>query len=330
MTTFNQFVRSTNAAVNRLQRAAERRAREAAKLQRLRLKEEQKATAAQAVKQYNELIATLITVHKEPVETIDWQDILNEQPPAEPIAGHLHEQKAAEKARRYRPGLFDKLFRLSEKKKAGLERKTVLAREKDQEEYIKAGEQYTRELSEWTQLHDLAQQVLNKNPKAYKDAFEKFPPFNETMHFGAKLNFQFEPGHAQVNLEAQTGGIVPKFSLALTSTGKLSKKNLPLGRYNELYQDYICSYLLRTARETLGLLPLEYLIIHAQADLLDPSTGRVQPQTIVSALIYPETLMKLNFDQLDPSDAMKNFKHNMQFNKTTGFNPVDKIVHKPN
>ena len=53
----------------------------------------------------------------------------------------------------------------------------------------------------------------------------------------------------------------------------------------------------------------------------------MEPQTLVSALVFPDTLPRLNFDTLDPSDAMKNFKHTMSFTKTHGFKPVNPVEH---
>ena len=52
---------------------------------------------------------------------------------------------------------------------------------------------------------------------------------------------------------------------------------------------------------------------------------RQQDQAVLSVALYPETLAKINFESIDPSDSMKNFVHNMKFSKTNGFSPVDKV-----
>ena len=96
-------------------------------------------------------------------------------------------------------------------------------------------------------------------------------------------------------------------------------------KFHQLYQDHICSYLIRTGREILALLPVNFIVVHMLSDMVDGSTGRLAKQPIFSAVLYPATLAGLNFDLLDPSEAMKNFKHNMSFSKTTGFRPVDQI-----
>ena len=46
---------------------------------------------------------------------------------------------------------------------------------------------------------------------------------------------------------------------------------------------------------------------------------------ILSVKIMPETIQRLNLDMIDPSDSMRNFVHNMNFKKTSGFNEVDRV-----
>ena len=38
-----------------------------------------------------------------------------------------------------------------------------------------------------------------------------------------------------------------------------------------------------------------------------------------------ETIEKLNLDMIDPSDSMRNFIHNMNFKKTSGFTAVERV-----
>jgi hypothetical protein len=118
---------------------------------------------------------------------------------------------------------------------------------------------------------------------------------------------------------------LPHLTLSLTKAGKLSKKDMAVAKFHQLYQDHVCSYLIRIGREILSLLPVNFIIVHMLSDMVDGSTGRLAKQPILSAVLYPATLAGLNFDLLDAAEAMKNFKHNMNFSKTTGFKPVDRI-----
>lgn len=97
---------------------------------------------------------------------------------------------------------------------------------------------------------------------------------------------------------------------------------MPKGKFNELYQDYICGCVLRVAREIFSFLPVEFVFINVQSELVNLATGHLEQQTILSVAIPRQTIERLNFETLDPSDSMRNFKHNMKFSKTTGFSIV--------
>ncbi len=84
MTTFKGFVRSTNAAINRMERAHQQRVRHAEKIEKLRMKEQMLENAAQAVQQYTEFITLLTSLHKEAIEPVDWQGILADPVPTAP------------------------------------------------------------------------------------------------------------------------------------------------------------------------------------------------------------------------------------------------------
>lgn len=325
MTTFKGYMRSTNAAINRWERAHQRSVREAAKIEKLRQKQQMLANAAQAVEKYNELISLLTSIHKETVETTDWQELLKEPAPTPPVHSHKLEEAAAKKLTNYVPSFLDKLFRLTNSKKQKLEQAVIAAQKRDLRIYENTQQAYVQEQEQWEKMQKAARGVLGKEPAAYRDAMELFNPFAEVTALGTTLNFDFHSGQVAATLLVNTEEIIPKQALSLTSTGKLSQKDMAISKFHELYQDHVCSCLLRVARETLALLPVELVLVNVMSDLLDPSTGRVAPQVLVSATVFPDTLARLNFDTLDPSDSMRNFKHNMSFTKTGGFKPVKPV-----
>jgi len=100
---------------------------------------------------------------------------------------------------------------------------------------------------------------------------------------------------------------------------------MPKTKYYELYQDYVCGAVLRVARELFALFPIEMIIVTAVAELLNTKTGHLEIQPILSVVIPRETINKLNFELIDPSDSMGNFLHQMKFLKTKGFQPVREI-----
>ncbi|MNC08045.1 hypothetical protein D3C75_556160 [compost metagenome] len=119
--------------------------------------------------------------------------------------------------------------------------------------------------------------------------------------------------------------VIPKEVKSLTSTGKLSVKAMNKTTYFDLEQDYVCSCILRIARDMFALLPIQYIYIHATDTMINPTTGHEEEFTALSVKIDKTTLNRLNFENIDCSDAMQNFEHNMKFQKTAGFKPVSKL-----
>ena len=88
----------------------------------------------------------------------------------------------------------------------------------------------------------------------------------------------------------------------------------------------MCSCAIRIARDMFALLPLTIVVVHAVDNILNSETGHHEDATILSVVFERDTLNRLNFADIDPSDAMNNFRHNMKFLKTSGFKPVERIA----
>lgn len=140
------------------------------------------------------------------------------------------------------------------------------------------------------------------------------------------MEFKLNNNCLCIDLNVYSQNIIPTKSKNLLKSGKLSLKDIPKNQYNEIYQDYVCSAILRVAREIFALLPIDKVIITAEDELLNKSTGHKELLPIVSVLIFKETFETLNLDLIDTSDSMLNFVHNMDFKKTTGFKAIDKIL----
>lgn len=132
----------------------------------------------------------------------------------------------------------------------------------------------------------------------------------------------------EIEFEVNTEDVVPKEQLSLTKTGKLSKKQMPKGRYFDIQQDYVCSCVIRIARDMFALLPLHTVYIHAVDNRLNTATGYIEKITILSVKLERGKLNRLNFANIDCSDALEAFEHKMNFKKTKGFEPVTRLAMK--
>jgi hypothetical protein len=129
-----------------------------------------------------------------------------------------------------------------------------------------------------------------------------------------------------VSFDVNGQKVVPETTLTLTKTGKLSKKSLSKTAYYDIYQDYVCSSVLRIARDMFALLPVSFVFVNAFEKMFNLATGHMKRQAILSVKYVRSTLNQLNFNRLDPSDVLVNFPHKMKFKKTTGFEPIDEVL----
>lgn len=324
MATIKGAMRSYGAAVRRMEREQQRQARESAK----RFKEQQKleeiANAQQAVSDWENYVDTIQSLHKNSTEPIDWKQIENTVKPTEPILESKNEILAKNKLENFKPSVFDKLFGSTQKKINRLTDLLKQAKEKDKKEYDLNYKEYLEELSNWDELQEISSGVKNKEVDFYKKALQYFDPFSDIGELGTQISFNFEQKHIDVDLHVNSLDVIPDYELKQTTTGKLSKKNMPKSRFNELYQDHICSASMRIAREVFAYLPIDYARINAMAQILNTKTGHLEEQPILSVIFPPETIESLNLETIDPSDSMQNFVHNMKFSKTKGFSVVEK------
>ena len=110
-----------------------------------------------------------------------------------------------------------------------------------------------------------------------------------------------------MDVKIHNDDVIPDFVISTTTTGKLCKKAIPVPKFNEIYQDHVCSSVLRFARETSAYLPLKFVLVNAIGDILKTSTGQIEAQPILSVAIFPDTLARLNLDSIDPFDSMRDF-----------------------
>jgi tellurite resistance protein len=325
-------IRAIQAAERRAHRDAQRRFKE---LQR-RTKEQAKlSTLEQArleVETYENRVDVLLSIHKEQGDEWNWEQILNAPPPVEPVRGNRHATEVEARRLAYVPGFFDKLFGKANKQTAAFEVETQFAQARDEREFQEAWSQFQRDYAEWEDERKLAAAVLTGDQEAYVRVLRELSPFAELSELGSSLNFSIHsPKLLEVLVKVSGEQAIPSQVKSLTSSGKVSSKAMPKGRFHEIYQDYVCGCVLRVGRESFGLLPVETVIVTALADLFDSSTGRTTEQPILSVAIPRAVLNNLNFSCIDPSDAMENFLHRGEFKasrKSGAFAPVTPLVPK--
>lgn len=323
---WKKTLRSMGASARRSERNAQRR-RRALEIQSKQLEKMQELErATYEVEVYENRIELLLSVHKECSDTWDWIAIKFAAPPASPERMHKHEELAQSALDEFKPGPLDKLLRRVDSKRDKLVQALDDAKKADEEEYQEAQRIYEQECENWEAASTLASRVLSGDLGAYLDAINQTDPFSDIVELGSTLEFQAHSTSLIVaTLHVQGEKIVPSEIKSLLKSGKLSVKQMPKTRFYEIYQDHVCGSALRIARELFALLPIKMAIVNVVDELLDTHTGHMELKPILSVAIPRETLAKLNFETIDPSDSMRNFVHRMTFGKTKGFQAVEAI-----
>lgn len=272
------------------------------------------------VEMYENRLDMIQAIHKECDDDFNWSGIAQTPPPFDLPNGEIgeNERRALSDLENYKPSFFDRLSDKDSTKRAELKKAVFEAKEKDKSEY-----------EEWKSLNLLANEVLNRNDSLYLPIIEEMQPFDDLLEFGSGFEFFiYEPDWLEIDFDVNAETVVPKEIKSLTKTGKVSTKQMPKGKYFEIQQDYICSCVIRMARDMFALLPIDYVVINALDNRLDTATGINKKEVILSVKIEKEKLYKMNLDLIDPSDSMDNFECNMSFKKLSGLQEVDRLIER--
>jgi len=324
--TLRGFLREVNAAQKRAARANERQARLHARAAKLQAKADEIERAAAEVEEYEERLSHLTSIHHEVGEPMNWAEIRERPSPIPPQRVSHREDAATRERNNFKPGFWQRILGKELKIREELDLQIVAGRKHDDVSHKDALALHRKQLEQWQELHRLAVTILDGSTDSYRLALDELEPLAELQEIGCNLEVAFiNAGTAKIDLVVESEKVVPREAKSLTRNGKVSIKSISQGRFQELYQDYVCGCVLRCAREFFSFLPLQRIIVNVKATLLDSATGNSRPQTILSAGLTRTTLDGMNFTAVDPSDAMKLFPHRMGFKRSQGFHSVQDL-----
>lgn len=334
-------LRSMQAAARRAERAERKRQRE---YQRRQKEYEKMAASEQAkyeVEHFENHIECLISVHKECSEEMDWSVLQTNDLPPYPKPETTYQDPYKKAIQNIESGIYGKAKKWVNSQPKNL-LKTVMnvfvlalgvfyesKLEKSGVDLKKAAQLDAKEHGFNIKLHNLIKKIVEGDvEQGYLDVILHINPFSEIEEMGSELTFETlgeKAIHATITVHDEE--IIPAKRKSLLKNGTVSTKAWTKSQFYELYQDHICAVVLRIARELFALLPIDTTIVTARGELLNTATGHKELQPILSVLIPRKTLLSLNFDKIDPSESMQNFKHNVKFQKTKGFQSVSTIDH---
>lgn len=319
-------IRAIEAASRRVQREQERERKRLIILQRQTEKMNELERAQNEVALHESHIASLLSVHKQCSESVNWNGLLTQAEPRAPQPLFTHESVAETALREFSPSILDRIFGRVEQIRSQLERDIQLGKQRDQDEFKLAQSKHGDDIAEWEATRALAKGVLAGDPASFAEALERCNPFSDIQDLGSKVDIRFPSGKvADASFRANGPDVIPTETKSLLRNGRAATKKMPAGMYWELYQDYVCGCVLRIGREVFAILPIDEVVVTATAEILNPSTGHLEQTPIISARLVRRTLESLNFEKLDCSDSFRNFIHNMGFRRSSGFSGVERL-----
>ena len=324
--TINGALRSIAAAQRRSEREHQRQLRQQARAAKAQAKLDELSQAEWEFQEYEDRIESLTTAHHEASDPVDWQAIATADAPQEPSRSNRRETKAEAALTGYQPTFFQRLFGSDKKRRAELQEMVKVAVHMDSREHENEVTRHQHRLTEWGERVALAEAILSGDTAVYLHAIEEMNPLAEMLAMGCELGIEVPDAKTiEVTLRVESETVVPREIKSLTKTGKLSTKAMPQAKFFELYQDYVCGCALRAAREFFSFLPISRVIVNVEAGLLDPATGHVRPQTVLSVGMPRQTVEALNYTSVDPSEAMRQFTHRMGFKRSAGFHAIEPL-----
>lgn len=129
---------------------------------------------------------------------------------------------------------------------------------------------------QWEGAVALSQAVLNGDRSAYDRVVDESGCMEELTEMGCRPRIEWLSAHvARAQIQVQESDIVPAEEKSVTARGKLSTKKMPVGRFWEVYQDFLCGAALRTACELLAALPIAGVLVDVRTNLLNSGSGHL-------------------------------------------------------
>lgn len=275
---------------------------------------EAEGTAFEA-ERYRHRLELIESVHHICGEPVDWGLIAALAPPFRRGEKGPREQLAETRYAEFKPTRLQKLLKQDAAIRQELEEQLALAREQDRDEY-----------AAWKNATDFARDILEGNRTAYLQVLEEFVPLDDLLALGSGLEFIVtDPKTVAVELDVNSGQIIPHESKRLTEEGDLAAAPLDAEARNALEYNYVCGCVLRIARELLAILPLETVLIHARDTKMNRDSGQEEYVTVLSIRLDRDGLSRLNVDPGSYPRLLGHFLHRIRFDPAGGFAPVEQL-----
>lgn len=267
------------------------------------------------VRQFNEDLEYLVTLHREADYPIDiGRNFSSEDSkPYEPGEDGPYVREAKRIIEENKPGFFKRIF-------SGKQYRH------DSEEMLNHAEAADKELlSKWERNKRISGELLNMKEASPVEVLKKVE-LEKDMEFIEDLDFSVDSdGCLNVDMTINPESVVPKEYITLTPTGKLSRREYSKTDYYSIVSQFVAALALRTGRNVFHLVSPDEIRLHVHEMKISNVSGLKSEELILSVLLDKETFHQINFEEIQPFEALTQFKHEVDFLKTKGFKEVSRL-----
>lgn len=174
-------------------------------------------------------------------------------------------------------------------------------------------------------LQQIAIGILENEPEAFDAALKSSNLFDFVEELGSYIDCELKENQLSLNFYVNGEDVIPDEEPYLIRQKELSYRQIPSSMKNDIYQDYVCSSILRIGIEIFNIFPFENFILNVIGQVENTATGKSDEVIIISINLDKKMMNSINLDKIDPSDSISNFEHNMNYSKKTGFKSVEII-----
>jgi len=278
------------------------------------------------MRRFENYVALLTTIHLDCGPARDWKANVIAAPPLEPmwVESESREAIARSALASYRPGFFEKLLGAHTGVISRLETAVYDARAADRDEWERALTAHREALEAWSTQTRLTQGVLRLELNACRAALEQAGAFDELRTLRATVGLAaIEQAHAKLVHRIEDPEVVPRTEVALAASEKVAVRDMAAARRDVLFKEHVCSCALRIAREVFAALPVAGVSVHAELSRREAGGAQPSPTTILGVQFERTAFGQLNFDAIQPSAAIANFRHRMSFHSAIRLGVVE-------
>lgn len=303
-------------------RAAEKRSHQRRKTA---LKAQIMQEGSEAIGAWEDYLERLSSIHHDGCEKIDWLKLLNSAP-SPPAQGSERSDAARARLQNRKPSVFDFIRGGFSRVQSRLQAEVRSAEDKEASDLGRLIKAYEVERAEWEADARIAQKLIDGDPEETRNVLMELKDLSENGLLGKQVRFLISSATVHVVAEVHQADIVPTTRPKQLASGRISETKMPVSEFHERYQDYVASVAFRLATDVLNVLPRDEVHVTCTTQMLDPQTGHVDAVPILYVRFMRQTLSRLKLTSIDPSDALANFIHTMNFKRTKGFGAIKPVL----